>query len=96
MTIFAVLLPTPQPGLVNEIRNAYPSDHLSITDTQWIISGTGTAIDVCAKLKIYDAKDPGREPSGSAVVFAVSNYFGRAPQNIWDWIKVKLEATPNG
>ena len=96
MTIFAVLLPTAQPRLVNEIKKEYPSDHLAITDTQWLISGTGTAIDVCARLKIYDAKEPAREPSGSAIVFAVSNYFGRAPQNIWDWIKAKLEATPSG
>lgn len=96
MTIFAVLLPSPQPVLVEAIKEAYPNNYLQITDTQWLISSVGTAIDVCVKVKIYDAKEPNQPPSGLAIVFAVSSYFGRAPGNVWDWIKVKLEAPPNG
>ena len=91
MTIFAVLLPSPQPKLVEEIKKSYAENSLQITDTQWIVSDTGTAVDVCRKLKIY----PEQPPSGSAIVFSTSSYFGRAPSTIWDWIKVKLEAAPN-
>jgi hypothetical protein len=29
--------------------------------------------------------------NGAAIVFGMSGYFGRAPSNIWDWIKSKAE-----
>jgi hypothetical protein len=95
MTIFAVLLPIPQPSLAAEIRAAYPGDHLMITDTQWLISGAGTVIDVTAKIGIYDQSLPDRIPTGSAIVIAMSAYYGRAPTPIWDWIKAKQESPPH-
>ena len=96
MTIFAILLPPPEPKVVNAIKTAYPNDHFSINETQWLISTAGTAIDVSAKLGVYDPRTPLAPPSGNAVIFATNGYFGRAPTNIWEWIKAKLEATPSG
>jgi hypothetical protein len=96
MTIFAILLPNPQPPLVEAIKAAYPNDYLSITDTQWLISASGTVVEVTAKIKIYDAKTPNSVGVGSAIVFATSSYFGRAPATIWEWIKTKLESSPSG
>jgi hypothetical protein len=96
MTVFAILLPGPQPRVVEAIKHAYPNDFLSITDIQWLISANGTAIDVSAKLGIYDPKNPTVPPSGNAVIFATSSYFGRAEATIWDWLKTKLEASPSG
>jgi hypothetical protein len=94
MTIFAILMPTPQPGLVEAIKRLYPEKHISITETQWLISSSGTAVELSAKLGIVD---PARAlPTGNAIVFATSSYFGRAPTAIWDWIKVQLEAPPSG
>ncbi len=55
------------------------------------LSTTGTAIDLSAKLGLYDAKNPKAVASGRAVVLATSSYFGRAPTNVWDWMKSKLE-----
>jgi hypothetical protein len=96
MTIFAILLPAPAPAIVNAIKNAYPNDNLPINETQWLVSATGTAIDVSAKLGVYDPRNPGAAPIGNAVIFATNGYFGRAQTNIWEWIKAKLEATPSG
>jgi hypothetical protein len=31
MSIFAVLMPTPQPDVVAEIRRLFPNDHLALT-----------------------------------------------------------------
>lgn len=95
MTIFAILLPLPQPNLAAAIKRAYPLDHLMITETQWLISSTGTVIEVTAKLGIYDKERSNNPPTGSAIVFAISSYFGRAPTPVWDWIRSKLEARPN-
>jgi hypothetical protein len=95
MTIFAILLPAPQPKLAEAIKEAYPTEHFSINDTQWLISANGTAVDVTAKIGIYDAKQPERPPTGGGIVFAITSYYGRAPTPVWDWIKAKLETRPN-
>jgi hypothetical protein len=91
MTIFAILMPTPQPSLAERIKTVFPSDYLEITETQWLVSASSTAIDVSAKLGIADPKAPTVPSSGSAIVFATSAYYGRAAQPIWDWMKAKLE-----
>lgn len=95
MTIYAIMLPNPQPNLAAAILATYPDDHYKINETQWLVSGTGTALEVVSKLGIYDPKDSGRH-TGTAVVFATTSYHGRAPTAIWDWIKVKLEGGSNG
>ena len=95
MTIFAVLLPAPEPAIVNAIKTAFPNNHLSINETQWLISAAGTATDVSAKIGVYDPQNPTAPATGSAIVFSTNGYFGRAPTNIWEWIKAKLEANPS-
>jgi hypothetical protein len=96
MTIFVILLPTTAPAVIEGIKKAYPSDYFSINDTQWLVSTTGTAMDVTTKIGVYDPKNPSAPHIGNAVVFSTNGYFGRAPTNIWEWIKTKLEATPSG
>ena len=96
MTIFAILMPTPQPELVRAIEEKFPKHHLKITDTQWLVSSNNTVIDVVAQLGIYDAKKPENTPTGIAIVLATSSYYGRAPNTIWDWMKLNLEGITNG
>jgi hypothetical protein len=96
MAIFAVLLPTPQPAVVEAIKKAYPNDYLPVNETQWLISTTGTASEVTKKIGVYDPAAPQAPFTGNAIVFSTNGYFGRAPSNVWEWIKAKLEATPSG
>ena len=96
MTIFAILLPTPQQILVDKIKGAYPNDHLSLNSTQYLVSSTETAIDVTARIGVYDASNKTEASIGNAVVLAVSSYYGRAQPNVWDWIKSKMEASSHG
>jgi hypothetical protein len=96
MTIFAILMPTPQPELVKEIEKVFPNHHLKITETQWLVSSNNTVIDVVAQLGIYDAKKPENAPTGIAIVLATSSYYGRAPNTVWDWMKSNLEGITNG
>ncbi len=53
-------------------------------------------MEVTKKIGVYDPKTPLAPSGGNAVVFSTNGYFGRAPTNIWEWIKAKLEATPSG
>jgi hypothetical protein len=96
MAIFAILMPTPQPSLVEAIKATFPKDHYALNDTQWLISASGTVTEISAKLGIYDPTNPTKPVSGLAVVFAVSSYFGRGPATVWDWLRAKLEAPPSG
>jgi hypothetical protein len=92
MTIFAVLMPVHQPGVVAEIHRLYPNDHLPLNDSQFLISTSSTAVDLAAKLGIVDPQNPQKPSTGNAVVLATSSYFGRAPATVWDWMKTKLES----
>jgi hypothetical protein len=96
MTIFAILLPTPQPKLVAAIKAAYVDEHLALNDTQWLVSAGGTAMDVSAKIGVTDPNNRQATPVGSAVIFSITSYYGRAPTPVWDWIKAKLEKPPDG
>jgi len=96
MAIFAVLMPSPQPAVAEQIRRHFPADHLAINETQWLISTTGTATELTAKLGIFDPKELMKASTGNAIIFATSGYFGRGPTTIWEWMKAKLETSPGG
>ena len=95
MTIYAVLLPNPQPQLDTKIVSEFGGDALRVTDTQWLISsGIATSEDIVKRLGVFDRSNPTGPSTGNAIVFSTSGYFGRAPTNVWEWLKVKLEAPP--
>jgi len=96
MTIFAILMPAPQPELEQAIENTFPKHHFKITETQWLVSSNSTAMDVVAQLGIYDVKNPEKKSNGNAIVLATSSYYGRAPSTVWDWMKSNLEGNTDG
>jgi hypothetical protein len=95
MTIFAILMPTPQPLLIEEIKKKFPHNYLELNDTQYLISTVGTAVELAARLGIYDAKTPAKPATGFAVILATSSYYGRGPATVWEWMKAKLESPPS-
>jgi hypothetical protein len=96
MTIFAILMPEPQPRVVAEIVRLYPDDFLMLSDTQYLISSTATAQGLTIKLGMGPTREGAAEITGNAVVLAISSYWGRAPVSVWDWLKAKLEAPASG
>jgi hypothetical protein len=96
MTVFAVLMPTPQPRIIEKIQIQFPVDHLMLNDTQYLVSFKGTAVDLSRELGVYDPKNPSHPATGNAVILAAASYFGRAPTTVWEWMKTKLEAATNG
>ena len=96
MAVFAVLMPTPQPALIATIQRLFPNDCLAVTETQWLIATTGTAMGLTAKLGIYDSAEPDKPAIGNAIILLVTSYFGRGPSSIWDWLKAKQETSPRG
>ena len=86
MTVFAVLLLTPQPFLAARIEKNYEGSCLKLSDTQYLVSARGTAVEVSKKLGLESPE------AGNAIVFAMSSYWGRAPTTVWDWIKARMES----
>ena len=91
MTIFVLIMPSPQPALASKVQVEFNGNSLSINETQWLISASGTAQEISTRLGISDPVNPNAVGVGVGIVFATSGYFGRAPSNVWEWIRVKLE-----
>lgn len=96
MAIFAVVTTSPQPALIQRIEATFGNNSLKLNDMAYLIATPGTAVELSARLGIYDPRHPTEPPIGSAVILATSAYFGRAPTSVWDWMKARLEMPPNG
>jgi hypothetical protein len=92
MTIFAILLPEPNPSVSATIADVFRDDFLSLNDTQWLVSSSLTIREVTARAGIYDISNPAAPQTANGVVFATTSYFGLAQATVWDWIRSKLEA----
>jgi len=90
MSIF-VILPQNEPAqlaLPAVIERAFPNAHRRLPNHVWLVAGKGSAQDISNQLGITAKDGP-----GTAVVFEVASYYGRASKDIWDWVKAKWEAT---
>jgi hypothetical protein len=94
MAIFVVFRITNPEKIETSIKRAYPNDHFDLGSGQWLVSATGTAKEVSEKIGITKG-DAGGD-AGSAIVFSMGSYFGRATSDIWEWIKAKAETTASG
>ena len=66
---------------------AFPDNHLKVDTAEWVVSAIGTPKDVSDKLGVTPGSD-----TGTAMIFSMGSYYGRATTEIWDWIKAKAEA----
>ncbi len=87
MSIFVVFRIQSPEKLNKAIKEAYPNDSLKVSEGEWLVSASATAKEVATKLGIIDGD------TGSAIVFKMDSYYGRAPTDIWDWIVTKSEAS---
>jgi hypothetical protein len=90
MIVFSITALLPNPKLDEAIKTNFPNSHLQVSPTVWLVAGSGTAQEVSNKIGLTEGG------LGSAVIFSTSGYYGRAPSNIWEWIKAKMEAPVSG
>jgi hypothetical protein len=83
MALFAIMAPSELPALVASLQINYPNNHLRVGPGQWLVAGTGTAVEVSNLLGITTGA------SGTAIVVQVVGYYGRAATNIWEWMASK-------
>ncbi len=92
MTIFIVCRVQDPVKMKKSIQDNFPNDHIYLEHNEWLISTNGTAKELSDKLGITNIVAGIPTIVGTAIIFSVENYFGRAPTNIWEWIKTKAEA----
>jgi hypothetical protein len=61
-------------------------DFIKLPVSGFMVSYHGTAQELSSVVGITDGT------SGTAVVASISSYYGRAPTDIWDWVKTRWEA----
>lgn len=88
MAIFVVFKVSDPGKMHSAVTSVFPLDHLELGDNEWLISARGTAQEVSNRLGLTPGND-----LGSAIVFSMQSYYGRASTNVWDWIKTKAEET---
>jgi len=89
MAIFVIFRVSNVAAMEVAMARAFPGNHLRVDSAEWVVSAVGTPKDVSDKLGVT----PGTE-TGTAMIFSMGSYYGRATTEIWDWIKAKAE-TPS-
>jgi hypothetical protein len=89
MAIF-LIVPIADPHLIERalesLRAGGKLDFLQLPESGFAVSYSGTTEELSTLAGISEGT------SGTGVVAAISSYYGRAPTNIWDWIKSRWEA----
>lgn len=86
MSIFVIFRVSRPEILGPLIAQQFPNDFYEVADNEWLVSAHSTAKEVASKLGLV-----GSGENGSAIVFKMDSYYGRAPTDIWDWVKTKSE-----
>lgn len=84
MIIFAVMLPAEIPQMDAVMTAAFPGNYLKVGPGQYLVAGRGTAVDVSNALGITDGKN------GAGIIFSTTSYYGRAGNNIWEWMQIRV------
>jgi hypothetical protein len=71
------------------VTAAYPGAFLELQSGSWLLSAAGTSEEVSNKLGVTGAD---HAPSPSVIVFTISGYFGRAPNDVWEWLKANMQS----
>jgi hypothetical protein len=87
MIIFAILTPSDNPQLEAAMGALFADNYLKVGPGQYLIAGKGTAIEISNALGITDGRN------GSGIVLSTAGYYGRAGNNLWEWMKIKV-STP--
>lgn len=88
MAIFTVFGANNAAALQSAVERKFRGNFLQVGPGQWLLAAEGkTARQVTDELGISDGTN------GNAIVTTVGNYWGRHPNDTWEWLKVKMEST---
>nr|WP_250809349.1 hypothetical protein [Neorhizobium tomejilense] len=85
MSIFVVFRTKNSNAVRAALEELFPRDYLEVQDGEFLISANMTAQELSENIGISGGSN------GSAIIFKMASYHGRATTEIWDWIKTKAE-----
>jgi hypothetical protein len=88
MAIFAVSAPASNDKIAPAIALSFPDQFIKAWQGHWYISAVGTAKEVFNKI---EANSPDKK-TGTVTVVSVSNYWGVANPEVWEWISSRLQS----
>lgn len=70
------------------ISTRFGKDSYAVPQTHsWLVAFDGTTKELSDELGITDGS------GGTGIVVPVVNYYGRAPTDLWEWVKNRMERT---
>lgn len=86
MGIFHVTAINNPDGIESAVKTNFANSHYPVPGTRsWFIDFNGTTKELSDVLGITTGQ------SGTGIILGVTTYFGRAPTDMWEWIKTRLE-----
>ncbi|MDX9676991.1 hypothetical protein [Pseudomonas zeae] len=89
MAIF-LIIPINAPEMIERelerLQGLQSLDFIKLPTSGFAVSYSGTSQELSNITGISEGT------TGTGVVAAISSYYGRAPTNIWDWIKSRWES----
>jgi hypothetical protein len=61
-------------------------------DSGYLINFSGTTIELSNHIGITGQAEGELPTVGSCLIVPVTNYYGRGPTNMWEWIKTRIES----
>lgn len=85
MTVFVVVVRSNLENVAVTIDAKIDNpNRYKLTDDTWLIDFDGTARALSETLGIRDGS------IGAGIVFPTTNYSGRAPRDIWEWLRAHI------
>ena len=79
--LFLILAWGETEALGQAIEQEYPGNYYVLAPGQWLVSASGTTTrEVSDGLGISDGT------TGNAIIVSIANYYGRASEQIWEWM----------
>lgn len=90
MAVFVVIPLNGADQLSTKIATKFAERSL-VAGSSWLISFDGTSRQLSEELGV-----DGEHKGVSALVIAAQSYWGRAPLDVWEWIKANWERSDGG
>lgn len=88
MQVYAIFSVSNPVALTAALQAHFPNDHKAIGHNEWLVASPAlTSREVGDLLGISDGS------SGSGILVAMNGYWGRANNDIWEWITAKRAQT---
>lgn len=89
MAVFVIFRATNPDAVRAAITEKFADEFIELQSDEWLVSASVTAKELSDTLGITGGKSASL---GSAIVAKIGAYYGRAPTDVWDFIKTKSES----